>query len=230
VHHEYSLEKTPDIVRVNGQQRLASLVPGQRLSEFLREGLGQRDVKIGCDAGDCGACTVLVDGAPVCACLTPAHQAFGRTVETVQGLCAHDPVAAKLSQSFLDHGASQCGICTPGMMVSAVALLRDVPAPSEGQVMDALSGILCRCTGYRKIVEAVMAAPEGADSPTGKVGESIRHLDGVEKVSAKIKYGDDVAPIGCLEVLVIRSPSSHALRLKSVTSMALRKHAVLMRS
>lgn len=195
---------------VNGRAQSVRLTPGQRLSELLREGLGQRDVKVGCDAGDCGACTVLVDGAPVCACLTPAHQVAGRKVETVQGLHAHDPIAAKLAQSFLDHGAAQCGICTPGMVVSAIALLRAEPTPTEAQVQDALGGVLCRCTGYRKIIDAVMGAPSVALDAGGAVGDAMRHVDGAEKVQATSKYGDDVAPVGCLEVLVIRAPFARA--------------------
>ncbi len=197
-------------IRLNGAEHVADFRPGQRLSEVLREGFHQRDVKIGCDAGDCGACTVLVDGAPVCACLTPAHQAIGREVETVQGLHAQDPLAARLTQSFLDHGASQCGICTPGMMVSAVALLRKEPAPSEAQVMDALGGVLCRCTGYRKIIDAVIATPAVTGETRGDVGDAIHHVDGVQKIAAQLKYGDDVAPVGCLEMLIIRSPFPRA--------------------
>ena len=204
------LANAPSEFQVNGQSETPTLVPGQRLSEVLRETLGQRDVKIGCDAGDCGACTVLIDGSPVCACLTPAHQAVGRVVETVQGLHAHDPLAARLMQSFLDHGASQCGICTPGMMVSAVALLREVPKPSQEQVENALGGVLCRCTGYRKIIDAVMNVPTKTDTQIGRVGEMIPHVDGVEKISAQIKFGDDVAPAGCLEMLVVRSPYPRA--------------------
>ena len=195
---------------LNGRKVTAVHMPGQRLSETLREGLGQKDVKIGCDAGDCGACTVLVDGDPVCACLMPAHQVGGRKVETVQGLHASDPLAAKLKTSFLDQGAAQCGICTPGMLVSAVALLRSVPHPTEEQVQDALGGVLCRCTGYRKIVDAVMGAPAVATTTTGQAGDAIRHLDGEAKVSAQVAYGDDVAPLGCLEVFVIRSPFARA--------------------
>ena len=205
-----SLTNTSIEFRLNGHDKAATFVPGQRLSELLREDLGQRDVKIGCDAGDCGACTVLVNAAPVCACLTPAHQAAGCEVETVQGLYAYDPVAARIGQSFLDHGAAQCGICTPGMIVSAVALLREVSAPSEEQVQDALGGVLCRCTGYRKIIDAVMGAPAMAVAAAGRVGDAIHHVDGVEKISAKVKYGDDCAPTGCLEVMVIRSPFPRA--------------------
>ena len=132
---------------LNGQHAQCHPAPGQRLSEMLREQLDARDVKIGCNAGDCGACTVLVDGAPVCACLMPAQQAAGRAVETPAGLHANDPTAHALGESFQNHGAAQCGICTPGMMASAVALLRANPQPTETQVEDALGGGLCGCTG-----------------------------------------------------------------------------------
>lgn len=115
--------------------------PGARLSHVLREDLGARDVKIGCNAGDCGACTVLVDGAPVCACLTPAQQVAGRRVETLGGLYKSDPTTQDLAERFQDMGAAQCGVCTPGMMVSAVALLRENPTPSVSDVQDALGGV-----------------------------------------------------------------------------------------
>ena len=205
---------SPLTFRLNGRPAAPLLATGQRLSELLREGLGQKDVKIGCDAGDCGACTVLVEGAPVCACLTPAHQVRGRSVETLAGLRASDPVAETLAQRFLDHGAAQCGICTPAMMVSAVALLRTVPEPSEAQAQDALGGVLCRCTGYRKIIDAVLGVPAVTNAVTnatmGAVGDTIRHLDGEPKLSGTLRYGDDIAPVGCLEILLIRSPYPRA--------------------
>lgn len=183
--------------------------PGERLSRTLRERLGARDVKVGCDAGDCGACTVLLDGQPVCACLTPSHQAAGRQIETLSGLIQQDPEARALAGRFEDHGAAQCGICTPGMMVSAMALLRQNSKPTEQQVMDALGGVLCRCTGYRKIIDAIRA-----DTPalpgTGPVGTSIRRLDGTDKVTGREQFGDDVAPEGSLEIVMIRSPYPRA--------------------
>lgn len=195
---------------LNGLDVAAEARVGDRLSQVLRRGLGQLDVKIGCNAGDCGACTVLLDGAPVCACLTPAQQAEGRAVETVAGLVASDPVAQALADSFQAHQAAQCGICTPGMMVSAVALLREVAAPSEREVETALGGVLCRCTGYRKIVDAVVGVGDVAPAAEGGVGASIRRLDGAAKVSGAELFGDDVAPEGALVLRAIRSPHPHA--------------------
>lgn len=196
---------------LNGTVVEVEPAPGERLSHALRERLGARDVKIGCNAGDCGACTVLVDGAPVCACLMPVQQAAGRQVETLAGLVRTDPHAARLKDSFQAHQAAQCGICTPGMMVSAVALLRDTATPDATQVQDALGGVLCRCTGYRKIIDAVVGA--GATQPqegSGDVGTTIRRLDGLPKVTGAEAFGDDVAPAGALVLRVIRAPHAHA--------------------
>ena len=198
---------------LNGRQVSATAPEIARLSQVLRETCGARDVKVGCDAGDCGACTVLVDGEPVCACLMPAGRVAGRQVETQSGLAAHDPVTRQLADAFLAHGAAQCGICTPGMMVAATALLRETPAPDETQVADALGGVLCRCTGYRKIIDAVVAAGRnviGADTASGAVGTSPRRLDGAPKVEGAERFGDDVAPAGTLELRVIRSPFARA--------------------
>lgn len=182
---------------------------GERLSEALREKLGARDVKIGCNAGDCGACSVLVDGQTVCACLMTARQVGGKTVETVAGLVQNDPVGQGLAESFQDHGAAQCGICTPGMIVSSVALLRENQDPNEDDIKQALGGVLCRCTGYRKIIDAVAKAPTKLDEH-GAAGAALRRLDGFEKVSGMEKFGDDIAPEGTLEVRVIRSPYPRA--------------------
>ncbi|NSX56749.1 molybdopterin-dependent oxidoreductase [Parasulfitobacter algicola] len=195
---------------LNKQPAHADVTPGQRLSTLLRENLGARDVKIGCDAGDCGACTVLLDGQPVCACLTAAHQVEGRSVETLAGLYRTEAKTKLLAESFQNHGAAQCGICTPGMMVSAIALLRSNDAPTEDDVKDALGGVLCRCTGYRKIIDAVVGAPAIAHDGDGRVGTSIPRVDGQCKVDGTEAFGDDVAPVGCLEIFVIRSPFPRA--------------------
>ncbi|GGE53373.1 aldehyde oxidase [Primorskyibacter flagellatus] len=181
-----------------------------RLSEVLREVAGAKDVKVGCNAGDCGACTVLVDGAPVCACLTAVGQVSGRAVETQSGLVAGDVVAQRLARSFQRHQAAQCGICTPGMMVSAVALLRSGQTLDEARVADALGGVLCRCTGYRKIIAAVLDASESDPVAEGGVGARIERLDGWPKVSGTERFGDDVAPADALSVMVIRSPYHRA--------------------
>ncbi len=198
--------------RLNQTEVSATPEPGERLSETLRERLGRRDVKIGCDAGDCGACTVLVDGAPVCACLTPAHQVAGKEVETLAGLVEYDDAARVLVETFQDTGAAQCGICTPGMMVSAVALLRANPTPDAGAIRDAVGGVLCRCTGYAAIIDAVQQAGTARVrlDGSGDVGSAIRRLDGLAKVMGQEAFGDDVAPPETLVVRVIRSPFARA--------------------
>ncbi|WP_375265575.1 molybdopterin-dependent oxidoreductase [Planktotalea sp.] len=181
-----------------------------RLSATLREELDAKDVKVGCNAGDCGACTVLIDGAPVCACLTATAQAKGRDVQTLRGI--EPAMLMRLQDSFTAHQAAQCGICTPGMMISAAALLNDVPKPNAKQVQDALGGVLCRCTGYRKIIDAVVAlVSDIPETPTkGDVGDAIARLDSTAKVDGTERFGDDVAPEGALVALVIRSPFAHS--------------------
>ena len=204
---------------LNGRDVRVQPMPGERLSDTLRERLAARDVKVGCNAGDCGACTVLVDGEAVCACLTPTWQVDGSSVESLSGLIANDRLARSLSDSFLDHGAAQCGICTPGMMVSAVALLRRVEKPCETDVTDALGGVLCRCTGYRKIIDAVIDA--GMNTPTddsasqqvdehGWIGASVRRIDGKAKVEGSEPFGDDIAPPDALVLKLVRSPFPRA--------------------
>lgn len=201
--------------KLNGRMVTVSAAAGARLSHSLREQLGAKDVKIGCNAGDCGACTVLVDGDPVCACLMPTQQAAGKTLETLVGLVGQDPRAKALVQSFQNHQAAQCGICTPGVMVSAVALLRNVRTPTIGQIQDALGGVLCRCTGYRKIIDAVCevgqaeAFPE-AVSGSGAVGTSVARLDGLQKLQGREVFGDDVAPTQALVIKAVRSPFARA--------------------
>ncbi|WP_323769561.1 molybdopterin-dependent oxidoreductase [Antarctobacter sp.] len=195
---------------LNGDEVSVPAPSTARLSEVLRETAGAIDVKVGCNAGDCGACTVLVDGAPVCACVTAAGQVQGRVVETQSGLVAGDEIAKRLARSFQRHQAAQCGICTPGMMVAAVALLRSGEALDEARVADALGGVLCRCTGYRKIIAAVLDASEAEPVTEGGVGARIERLDGWPKVSGAERFGDDVAPSDTLTVAVIRSPFHRA--------------------
>ena len=150
---------------VNGKRVTAAVSPVERLSKVLRERLGLTGTKVGCDAGDCGACTVLLDGEPVCSCLVAAGQIEGHEITTVEGLATRAPIYDQLQKSFLRHGAAQCGACTPGMLVSATALLERTAAPTESEVMDAIGGVLCRCTGYRKIITAIQ------DACSGKIAE-----------------------------------------------------------
>ena len=208
-----SAADTPVAFTLNGKAVTAQPATGERLSETLRERLGHRDVKIGCNAGDCGACTVLVDGAPVCACLMATHQAAGQEVETLAGLIATDPTAQRLGESFEAHAAAQCGICTPGMMVTSVALLRAEARPEKDRIEEALGGVLCRCTGYRKIIDAVHGAGQGVvpeAEAEGVVGGAIRKLDGAAKVTGREVFSDDLAPPETLAMRVVRSPYARA--------------------
>ena len=141
---------------VNGKSLNWSIAPGELLLDVLRR-QGYFGVKRGCEKGECGACIVLMDGKPINSCLMFAAQAEGREILTIEGV-AKDGVLDPLQESFLDHGAVQCGFCTGGMVLSAKALLQRHPDPSEDEVREALTGHLCRCTGYRKPVEAMLAA------------------------------------------------------------------------
>ena len=142
---------------VNGVQRTASVAPETTLLQLLRETLQLTGAKLGCDVGDCGACTVIVDGQAVNSCLMLAAQANGRSVLTIEGLAPKGDLHP-LQKVFEDSGALQCGFCGPGMLLSAKALLDDNPNPSAHDIRDALAGNLCRCTGYTKIVDAVQDA------------------------------------------------------------------------
>jgi carbon-monoxide dehydrogenase small subunit len=142
---------------VNGETRDVLALPAATLLEVLREDLGLTGTKHGCELGECGLCTVLVDGTPLLACLLLAVEMEGRQIVTVEGL-ADGTRLAPLQEAFRELGAAQCGYCTPGMLMAATGLLEQVPNPDDGQIKEALSGNLCRCTGYTKIVDAVALA------------------------------------------------------------------------
>jgi aerobic carbon-monoxide dehydrogenase small subunit len=142
---------------VNGTRHELELAPLTRLLDALRGPLELTGTKEGCAEGECGSCTVLLDGVPVNACLTTIGQCDGRAVTTVEGL-ADASHLSPLQRCFIDEGGAQCGICTPGMLIAAEALLRERPAPTDEDVREALAGNLCRCTGYQRIVESVQAA------------------------------------------------------------------------
>jgi CO/xanthine dehydrogenase Mo-binding subunit/aerobic-type carbon monoxide dehydrogenase small subunit (CoxS/CutS family) len=205
------------LLSVNGTAR-AVTAPGEtRLTSVLRDALGLTGTKVGCDAGDCGACTVLLDGAQVCACLVPLAQAEGRSVTTVEGLAA-TPMGATLQRAFLHHGVAQCGICTPGMLMAATELLTANPRPTKAEAMVALGGVLCRCTGYRKILEAVLAAHAFLESGPAPVmpaagcavGSRMARADGLAKVTGTDRFGADAAPADALWLRAVRSPYPRA--------------------
>jgi len=212
--------ETKCLLKLVVNERAVSLAapPAQRLSRVLREQLGLTGTKVGCDAGDCGACTVLLDGEPVCACLVAVGQVENHAITTVEGLKSRPPLFDRLQNAFLHHGAAQCGACTPGMLISATALLERNPSPSEHEVMDALGGVLCRCTGYRKIINAVLDAAvldahldrEALPAAGASVGQRLVRLDGKGKVEGTEIYGADEIPAGALGLRVIRCPFDRA--------------------
>jgi carbon-monoxide dehydrogenase small subunit len=147
---------------VNGEPRFADDVwEGESLLYVLRERLGLPGAKNACEQGECGSCTVYLDGVPVCACLVAAGQAEGHEVRTVEGLGTRDALDP-VQRAFLDAGAVQCGFCTPGLIVAAHDLLARAPHPTDEEIREALAGNLCRCTGYEKIIEAVRGAAQAA--------------------------------------------------------------------
>jgi carbon-monoxide dehydrogenase small subunit len=151
---------------LNGRAVAAEVPDDELLCDCLRERLGQVGTRVGCREGICGSCNVLLDGAPVRSCLLLAVQADGREVTTVEGLAGDGELSA-LQRAFVDHGAVQCGFCTAGLLVSATALLRRNPWPSDQELIEALAGNLCRCTGYSKVVAAVRAAANGHGGGAG---------------------------------------------------------------
>lgn len=141
---------------VNNEQIEREISSDMSLNTFLREVLGLTGTKLGCGSGDCGACTVLVDGENVNSCIYPAVKAEGKQVMTIEGL-SENPEMARLQKLFVEHGAVQCGFCSPGMLTSIWALLQENPKPTEEEIRRGISGNLCRCTGYQAIVDSVLA-------------------------------------------------------------------------
>jgi len=143
--------------KVNGESRSLDVFPMARLLDVLREQLQLTGTKEGCGEGECGACTVVLDGRIVNSCLVPAAQANGAEITTIEGVAQNDQLHA-VQQAFIQHGGAQCGICTPGMVLAAVDLLKRNPQPTEADIRNGLAGNLCRCTGYMKIFESVVRA------------------------------------------------------------------------
>jgi carbon-monoxide dehydrogenase small subunit len=149
--------KTPIELKVNGESHRVEVFPMARLLDVLREELRLTGTKEGCGEGECGACTVILDGQIVNSCLVPVAQVNGADITTIEGVADGDKLHA-VQQSFIDHGGAQCGICTPGMILAALDLLQRNPAPTEADIRNGLAGNLCRCTGYMKIFESVVRA------------------------------------------------------------------------
>jgi carbon-monoxide dehydrogenase small subunit len=165
-------------INVNGAARTAEVAPLKRLLDVLREDWQLTGTKEGCGEGECGACSVVLDGQLVNSCLVPACQADGASVLTIEGVAAQSPLGERLSrlqQAFVDRGGAQCGICTPGMIMAAHCFVASGAAPSDAAIREALAGNLCRCTGYQKIIESVQLAAEsdrraGGASSGGPLG------------------------------------------------------------
>jgi carbon-monoxide dehydrogenase small subunit len=154
------VSEVPVRLTVNGEARSATIEPRLTLADFLREKLHLTGTHLGCEHGVCGACTVLLDGEPVRACLVFAVQADGSDVTTVEGIASPDGELSPVQEAFRECHGLQCGFCTPGFVVTVTAFLRDNPSPTDDEIVDALSGNLCRCTGYQGIVAAVKHAAD----------------------------------------------------------------------
>ena len=154
--------------KVNGDEYEVAVYPWKTLNEVLREDLGLTGTKLGCGTGDCGACTVIMDGRSINSCLTLAVEADGKEILTIEGLAEGGEKLHPIQEAFIEAGAIQCGYCTPGMVMSAKYLLDRNPEPSEWEIRKALDGNLCRCTGYYKIVEAIKMASERMKKEKGE--------------------------------------------------------------
>lgn len=221
------MEKQPITLLVNGVEREVLVGRRTMLLEVLREDLGLTGTKNGCGQGHCGACTVIVDGQAVRACVYLARRAAGRSVETIEGLASEGELHP-LQHAFIEQGAVQCGFCTPGMIMAAKALLDNNPRPTREQVVEALESNLCRCTGYGAIVRAVLQVvghegPPQIDVPTPAlhaVGRSLPRPDARDKVTGAALYAGDLRFEGMLYASVLRSAHPHALLLQLDVSAA----------
>jgi aerobic-type carbon monoxide dehydrogenase small subunit (CoxS/CutS family) len=159
MHGENEVNKMNIRIELNGEKVDIDASPQTSLVDMLRDHLNINSVKKGCESGECGACTVLLDGIPVTSCIILAPQAEGHRITTLEGL-EHNPLMIDLREAFIENGAIQCGFCTPGMLISSYALLRDNPNPTAEEVKIGIEGNICRCTGYTKIIEAILDAAE----------------------------------------------------------------------
>lgn len=218
------------ILRINGEEHSVAVRGGETLLDVLRDKLRLTGTKKGCNLGVCGACTVLIDGKPKNSCLHLASACDGAEITTIEGV-AQQGLLHPLQRSFIDHGAIQCGFCTPGMILSALALIRSHPDPSEEEIKEALSGNLCRCTGYVRIMKAVKNWKECEDrkKPPSHpddlekfktVGKSLPRVDAIDKVTGRAKYTADFHFENMLYGKILHSPIAHGLIKKIDTTRA----------
>lgn len=209
-------------ITVNGRDYALDIDPSRTLAHFLRYDLGLTGTKIGCEEAECGICTVLVDGVPVDSCIYPALKAQGRTITTVEGLAQGEELHP-IQRQFVRHGAVQCGFCTPGLMMTASALIDENPNPSEQDIKIALKDTFCRCTGYTSVMDAIRsaAAEKRGEAPlpvnepsvseaSHAISRSVLPQEVLEKVTGRAKYTDDYHFEGMLYARTLRSPYPHA--------------------
>jgi 4-hydroxybenzoyl-CoA reductase alpha subunit len=210
---------------VNGQQHHLAVEPQLTLAQILREHLHLTGTKIGCDTGDCGACTVLYNGKPILSCLTLAATVEGADIQTIEGLAGRAQLHS-VQESFLEHGAFQCGYCTPGMILATQSAINKGEATSEETIREKLSGNLCRCTGYQKMVDAAAEAARHANQEEDERSERPHRsqepfrIDGVAQVTGTAKFTDDFVLPRMLHGKILRSPHAHARILAIDTSKA----------
>jgi len=208
-------------LNVNGVVKDILVSEDTLLLDALRDHLGLTGAKRGCGKGECGACTVLIDNAPVMSCIYPAIKAEGRAIITIEGIGDEHTALHPIQKQFIEKGAVQCGFCTPGLILSSKALLDRTAQPDEKEIRMAISGNLCRCTGYIKVVEAIGAAArelrgqvvgdDRQEPETGSIGRSVTRLDGLPKVTGKAVFTDDMSLPNMLFAGVLRSPYPSAL-------------------
>ncbi|TCM84980.1 molybdopterin-dependent oxidoreductase [Rhodovulum steppense] len=218
-------------MQVNGRKVMRLADPGQRLLDFLRDELNLTGTKEGCGAGECGTCSVFVDGKLVKSCLMPVAKAQGAEIQTVEGLAKPGELEA-IQKAFHKTGASQCGYCIPGMVMAATSVLREAPEASLDEIKERMGGNICRCTGYSKIIEAVALARDvvtGRASPAvlepetvgeSYIGHNVRRLDAPSKVTGRLKYAGDMVMPDMAHMAVLRSPHAHAEIVSIDTSEA----------